>query len=63
MREYARSRGWWDENAQFNFAEVYSHMNTARIEAAGSRYCEGRKLLEKSKGYCRCHEAQMRDGG
>ncbi|XP_035267303.1 secernin-3 [Anguilla rostrata] len=50
MREYARSRGWWDGKAQFNFAEVYSYMNTARIEASGSRYCEGRKLLEKSKG-------------
>ena len=56
MREYARSRGWWaGGNAQFNFAEVYSHMNTARIEAAGRRYCEGRKLLEKSKGYCPYH--------
>ncbi|XP_061092594.1 secernin-3-like isoform X1 [Conger conger] len=50
MREYARSQGWWDEKAQFNFAEVYSYMNTARIEASGSRYCEGRKLLERNKG-------------
>ncbi|KAJ8352050.1 hypothetical protein SKAU_G00235260 [Synaphobranchus kaupii] len=50
MREYARSRGWWDEKDQFNFARVYSYMNTATIEASSRRYCEGRKMLEKSKG-------------
>lgn len=50
MREYARSQGWWDGKAQFSFAEVYSFMTTARIEASGSRFCEGRNLLEKSKG-------------
>ncbi|KAJ8416876.1 hypothetical protein AAFF_G00327540 [Aldrovandia affinis] len=51
MREHARSQGWWDGRIQFNFARVYSHMNTARIEASGSRYCEGRKLLEKTAGH------------
>ncbi|KAG9341000.1 hypothetical protein JZ751_020195 [Albula glossodonta] len=51
MREYAKSQGWWDGKAQFNFAAVYSYMNTARIDASGSRYCEGRKLMEKSKGH------------
>ncbi|XP_046902227.1 secernin-3 [Hypomesus transpacificus] len=50
MREYARGRGWWDGEAQFSFAEVYSFMTTARIEASGSRFCEGRNLLEKSNG-------------
>lgn len=50
MREYAREQGWWDGNEAFNFAEVYSFMNTARIEAAGGRFCEGRRLLEKSNG-------------
>lgn len=50
MREYARSKGWWDGKTQFNFATVYSFITTARIEAAGSRYCEGKKLLEKSNG-------------
>ncbi|XP_019945717.2 secernin-3 [Paralichthys olivaceus] len=51
LREYARSKGWWDGESQFNFATVYSFMTTARIEASGSRYCEGKKLLEKSKGH------------
>ncbi|XP_071388052.1 secernin-3 [Centroberyx affinis] len=51
MREYAQSQGWWDGKAQFNFAEVYSFLTTARIEASGSRYCEGKNLLEKSNGH------------
>ncbi|XP_069558699.1 secernin-3 [Brachyistius frenatus] len=51
MREYARSKGWWDGKTQFNFATVYSFMTTARIEASSSRYCEGKKLLEKSNGH------------
>lgn len=50
MREYARSKGWWDGETQFNFATVYSFMTTARIEEAGNRYCEGKKLLKKSNG-------------
>ncbi|XP_028846756.1 secernin-3 isoform X3 [Denticeps clupeoides] len=48
MREYAKKQGWWDGTAAFNFTEAYSFMTTARIEASGSRYCEGKKLLEKS---------------
>ncbi|XP_034429928.1 secernin-3 [Hippoglossus hippoglossus] len=51
LREYARSKGWWDGESQFNFATVFSFMTTARIEASGSRYCEGKKLLEKSQGH------------
>ncbi|XP_067459682.1 secernin-3 [Thunnus thynnus] len=51
MREYAKSKNWWDGKAQFNFATVYSFMTTARIDASGSRYCEGKKLLEKSNGH------------
>ncbi|XP_056244456.1 secernin-3 [Seriola aureovittata] len=51
MREYARSKGWWDGETEFNFATVYSFMTTARIEASGSRYCEGKALLEKSNGH------------
>ncbi|XP_024244786.1 secernin-3 isoform X1 [Oncorhynchus tshawytscha] len=51
MREYAKSHGWWDGKAPFSFAETYSFMTTARIEASGSRYCEGRNLLERSKGH------------
>lgn len=50
MREYARSKGWWDGKSEFNFATVYSYLTTARIEASGNRYCEGKKLLEKSNG-------------
>ncbi|KAM9342096.1 secernin-3 [Pholidichthys leucotaenia] len=51
MREYARSMGWWDGKSEFNFATVFSYMTTARIEASGSRYCEGKKLLEKNNGH------------
>ncbi|XP_041857427.1 secernin-3 [Melanotaenia boesemani] len=58
MREYAQSKGWWDVNTEFNFATVYSFLTTARIESAGSRYCEGKKLLEKSGG-CMTAEAMM----
>ncbi|KAM9710144.1 secernin-3 isoform 1-T2 [Menidia menidia] len=51
MREYARGKGWWDGQTEFNFATVYSFLTTARIEAAGDRCCEGRKLLEKNDGH------------
>ncbi|XP_062861948.1 secernin-3 [Trichomycterus rosablanca] len=51
MREYAQKKGWWDGKVEFSFAEVYSFMNTARIAAAGGRYCEGRRLLEKNQGH------------
>ncbi|XP_068428444.1 secernin-3 [Clinocottus analis] len=51
MREYARRRGWWDGETQFNFSTVYSFMTTARIEASGSRYCIGKKLLQKNNGH------------
>ncbi|XP_040004285.1 secernin-3 [Xiphias gladius] len=51
MREYARSKGWWDGESQFNFATVYSFTTTARIEASWSRLSEGKKLLEKSNGH------------
>lgn len=50
MRKYAQSKGWWDGKSPFNFATVYSFMTTGRIEEAGSRYCEGKKMLEKSAG-------------
>ncbi|TNN54151.1 Secernin-3 [Liparis tanakae] len=50
LREYAQSQGWWDGETRFNFSTVYSFMTTARIEASGSRYCEGKKLLKKSNG-------------
>lgn len=53
MREYARSKGWWDGKSQFNFATVYSYMTPARIEEAGSRYHEGKSLLHKCKGQTR----------
>ncbi|KAM8856068.1 secernin-3 isoform 1-T2 [Spinachia spinachia] len=50
-REYARGQGWWDGATPFNFSTVYSFTTTARIEASGSRYCEGKKLLEKNNGH------------
>ncbi|XP_057707414.1 secernin-3 isoform X1 [Corythoichthys intestinalis] len=51
LHKYAQSKGWWDGRAQFNFAAVYSYMNTARIEASGSRYCEGKMMLRKHDGH------------
>ncbi|XP_018584571.1 secernin-3 [Scleropages formosus] len=50
-RRYAKSRGWWDGKSEFSFAEVYSYRTTGRIEASNDRYCEGRRLLEKSNGH------------
>ncbi|XP_048095214.1 secernin-3 isoform X2 [Alosa alosa] len=50
MREYAESQGWWDGKSEFNFTGVYSYVTTSRLEAAGSRYCEGKRLLEKNSG-------------
>ncbi|XP_042562336.1 secernin-3 [Clupea harengus] len=50
MREYAKDQGWWDGDTPFSFAGVYSFVTTSRLEAAGSRYCEGKRLLEKSSG-------------
>ncbi|XP_068602115.1 secernin-3 [Brachionichthys hirsutus] len=51
MRAHARSRGWWDGKSPFNFATVFSFTTTARIEAAHSRYCEGKQMLERSSGH------------
>lgn len=50
MRKYAQSKDWWDGQTPFNFATVYSFMTTGRIEEADSRYCEGKKMLQKSNG-------------
>lgn len=50
LRKYAQRKNWWNGKSQFNFAAVYSYKNTSRIEASGSRYCEGKKLLQKSHG-------------
>ncbi|XP_029461676.1 secernin-3 isoform X2 [Rhinatrema bivittatum] len=50
MREYAKNRGWWDGKKEFNFAAVYSYVNTARMTSSGDRYCQGYKLLNKNKG-------------
>lgn len=50
MREYAQSKGWWDGKSPFNFSTVFSYLTTARMEASGSRYCEGKTLLKKSNG-------------
>ncbi|KAL6100828.1 scrn3 [Pungitius sinensis] len=51
MREYARGQGWWDGATPFNFSTAYSFTTTARIEASGSRYCEGKKLLQENNGH------------
>ncbi|XP_019409221.1 PREDICTED: secernin-3 [Crocodylus porosus] len=50
MRAYAKSKGWWDGEKEFDFAAVYSYVNTARMTMSRGRYCEGYKLLNKHKG-------------
>ncbi|XP_065607066.1 secernin-3 [Cyrtonyx montezumae] len=50
MKEYAKSKGWWDGEKEFDFAATYSYVNTARMTTSRSRYCEGYKLLNKHKG-------------
>ncbi|KAM4026310.1 secernin-3 isoform 1-T2 [Anomaloglossus baeobatrachus] len=50
MREYARTKGWWDGRKEFNFAAVYSYFNPSRSSSSGDRFCEGYKLLRKHKG-------------
>ncbi|XP_066431922.1 secernin-3 isoform X2 [Eleutherodactylus coqui] len=50
MREYAKTKGWWDGRREFNFAAVYSYFNPSRSSSSGDRFCEGYKLLRKHKG-------------
>ncbi|XP_063789505.1 secernin-3 isoform X2 [Pseudophryne corroboree] len=50
MREYAKTKGWWDGKKEFNFAAVYSYFNPSRSSSSGDRFCEGYKLLRKHKG-------------
>lgn len=50
MRAYAKSKGWWDGEKEFDFAAVYSYVNTATMTTSRGRYCEGYKLLNKHKG-------------
>lgn len=50
LKEYAKSKGWWDGEKEFDFAATYSYVNTARMTTSRGRYCEGYKLLNKHKG-------------
>lgn len=50
MKEYAKTKGWWDGKKEFNFAAVYSYFNPSRSSSSGDRFCEGYKLLRKHKG-------------
>ncbi|XP_032065271.1 secernin-3 [Thamnophis elegans] len=50
LRNYALSKGWWDGKEVFDFAGMYSYVNTARMTTASGRYCEGYKLLKKYAG-------------
>ncbi|XP_074071785.1 secernin-3 [Macrotis lagotis] len=49
MREYAKSKGWWDGQKEFNFSATYGY-NKFWIIASSDRYTEGNKLLNKYKG-------------
>ncbi|XP_036599260.1 secernin-3 [Trichosurus vulpecula] len=50
MREYAKDKGWWDGEKEFNFAAVYAHLNNFGVTTSSGRYCEGNRLLNKYKG-------------
>ncbi|XP_068263989.1 secernin-3 isoform X3 [Nyctibius grandis] len=50
LKEYAKSKGWWDGEKEFDFAATYSYVNTARMTTSRGRYCEGYKLLNQHKG-------------
>ncbi|KAM4698175.1 secernin-3 isoform 2-T2 [Rhinophrynus dorsalis] len=50
MREYAKTKGWWDGKKEFNFAAIYSYFNPSRSSSSGDRFCEGYKLLRKHTG-------------
>lgn len=50
MRNYAKRKGWWDGQEDFDFAAAYSYIDTASMMMSSSRYCQGYKLLNKHKG-------------
>ncbi|XP_074159183.1 secernin-3 isoform X2 [Sminthopsis crassicaudata] len=50
MREYAKEKGWWDGQKEFDFTAVYSRPQNSWITTLTGRYCEGSKLLNKYKG-------------
>ncbi|CAO2597039.1 Scrn3 [Lemmus lemmus] len=50
MRSYAKQKGWWDGQEDFDFAAAYSYIDTASMLTSSSRYCQGYKLLNKHKG-------------
>nr|XP_002712343.1 secernin-3 isoform X2 [Oryctolagus cuniculus] len=50
MKNYAKQKSWWDGKKEFDFAAVYSYLDTAKMMTSSNRYCEGYKLLNKHKG-------------
>ncbi|XP_062044024.1 secernin-3 isoform X2 [Lepus europaeus] len=50
MKNYAKQKSWWDGKKEFDFAAVYSYLDTAKMMTSSSRYCEGYKLLNQHKG-------------
>ncbi|XP_075385150.1 secernin-3 isoform X2 [Tenrec ecaudatus] len=50
LRNYAKQKGWWDDQKAFDFAAAYSYLDTAKMWASSGRYCEGYALLNKHKG-------------
>nr|XP_051704465.1 secernin-3 isoform X3 [Oryctolagus cuniculus] len=49
MKNYAKQKSWWDGKKEFDFAAVYSYLDTAKMMTSSNRYCEGYKLLNKHK--------------
>ncbi|KAL1780514.1 secernin-3 isoform X1 [Sigmodon hispidus] len=50
IRNYAKQKGWWDGQGDFDFTAAYSYINTASMMTSSSRCCQGYKLLNKHKG-------------
>lgn len=46
LRNYVKSQGWWNEDSDFNFSEVFS------LADDHLTCCSGRESLEKQGGEC-----------
>lgn len=46
LRNYVKSQGWWNEDSDFNFSEVFS------LADDHLACCSGRESLEKQGGEC-----------
>ncbi|KAM6453486.1 secernin-2 isoform 1-T2 [Liasis olivaceus] len=51
LRQHAQKQGWWNDQGEFNFTEVFSLIHQPiRMEAAKARYRAGQQLLHQHSG-------------